>query len=139
MEKKQAHLQMIQGVVNRLSQNSFLLKGWSVVLVSALFALAGGDRKIYFIYLAYFPAIAFWLLDAYFLLQERLFRALYDHVRVLKEEEIDFAMDTSRVKSRVKPWQDVIFSMTLVCFHGTVILSVVVVMFIAGFLGRGGS
>ena len=38
MDKKLAHLEMIQGVVNRLANCSFLLKGWSVLLVSALFA-----------------------------------------------------------------------------------------------------
>ena len=43
MERKGKHLEFIQGTVNRLSTNSFLLKGWSVVLVSALFALAAAD------------------------------------------------------------------------------------------------
>lgn len=129
---------MIQGVVNRLSQNSFLLKGWSVVLVSALFALAASNTKVYFIYLAYFPAIAFWILDGYFLSQERLFRALYDHVRGMKAEEVDFSMDTSIVKNRVKPWPDVILSMTLVIFHGTVLGSIVIVMLIAISLSKGG-
>ena len=38
MSSKLSHLEMIQGIVNRLSQNSFLLKGWTVVLVSGLFA-----------------------------------------------------------------------------------------------------
>lgn len=65
---------MIQAVVNRMSVNSFLLKGWSVVLISALFALAAGDSQALFVYIAYFPAIAFWMLDAYFLRQERLLR-----------------------------------------------------------------
>ena len=81
MENKRSHLEMIQGVVNRLSHNSFLLKGWSVILVSAMFAIAAKDSNMIFIYLAYFPAISFWGLDGYFLHQERLFRALYDHVR----------------------------------------------------------
>jgi len=129
MEKQLAHLKMIQGIVNRLSHNSFLLKGWCVVLVSALFALAAAtNSKAHFIYLAYFPAVAFWVLDAYFLWQERLFRALYDRVRRMKEEEVDFSMDTSVVKSQVRPWADVIFSKTLVLFHGTVFGSIVVVM-----------
>jgi len=30
-DKREAHLAMIQGVINRLAQNSFLLKGWSVL------------------------------------------------------------------------------------------------------------
>mgnify|MGYP005848995509 CR=1 FL=1 len=133
MDKKQVHLEMIQGVVNRLSHNSFLLKGWSVVLISALFALAASSSKTYFIYLAYFPLIAFWVLDGYFLWQERLFRALYDHVRRMNEEDVDFSMDTSIVKDQIKPWSDVILSLTLLLFHGTVLASIVVVMLIAIF------
>jgi hypothetical protein len=131
MERKLSHLEMIQGIVNRLSQNSFLLKGWSVVLVSALFALAASNLKILFVYLAYFPAIAFWILDGYFLWQERLFRALYDNVRGLKDEDIDFSMDTSIVKDRVAAWVNVIFSKTLLIFHGTILGAIVVVMLIA--------
>ncbi len=138
MDKKQAHLEMIQGVVNRLSYNSFLLKGWSVVLISALFALAAGSSKTYFIYLAYFPLIAFWILDGYFLWQESLFRALYDHVRQLNEEKVDFSMDISVVKGQVKPWSEVILSMTLLLFHGTVLVSILVVMFIAILVTKGG-
>ena len=138
MEKKQSHLEMIQGVVNRLAQNSFLLKGWSVILVSALFALAANNTNELFIYLAYFPAIAFWILDGYFLWQERLFRTLYDHVRLLEEAEIDFSMDTSAVKNTVKPWADATFSKTLRLFHGTIIGSVLVVMLLLLFLNQRG-
>lgn len=134
MEKKQSHLAMIQVVVNRMAHNSFLLKGWSVVLVSALFALAASNTNELFIYLAYFPAIAFWILDGYFLWEERLFRALYDQVRVLEETEIDFSMDTSTVEKTVKSWSDAIFSKTLVICHGTIIGSIVVVMLMLRFL-----
>jgi len=137
IEKKVSHLEMIQGVVNRLSQNSFLLKGWSVILVSALFALAASNLKILFVYLACFPAIAFWILDGYFLWQERLFRALYDNVRGLEEEDIDFSMDTSVVKDKVAPWIKVIFSKTLLLFHGTILGAIIVVIF-AALLSRKG-
>ena len=139
LDKKLAHLEMIQGIVNRLSQNSFLLKGWSVVLVSALFALAASDTNLLFILLAYFPVFAFWILDGYFLWQERLFRALYDHTRSLEEDEIDFSMDTSDLTEIVSSWSAVIFSRTLVIFHGTVLGSVIIVMLIAIFIKRGGS
>ena len=128
MEKQYSHLNMIQTVINRLAQNSFMLKGWNVVLVSALFALAANNPKIFFIYVAYFPAFAFWILDGYFLWQERLFRALYDHVRNLKEEEIDFSMDTSLVRNQVASWGRFVFSKTLLIFHGAVLGSVMIVM-----------
>lgn len=127
---------MIQGVVNRLSTNSFLLKGWSVVLVSALFALAAANTKAQFVYLAYFPAVAFWVLDGYFLWQERIFRALYDHVRQMGDEGIDFSMNTSVVKNQVSPWFDVILSKTLLIFHGTVLCSIAVVMLLTWRYGK---
>ncbi len=119
---------MIQGVINRMASNSFFLKGWSVILVSALFALAAKDSNIHFVLLAYFPALAFWILDGYFLQQERLFRKLYDRVRVKKNEDIDFSMDTSVVK-KVKCWFCVCFSKTLLIFHGVIIATICVVAY----------
>ena len=128
MAQKTSHLDMIQGVINRMSVNSFLLKGWSVVLISALFSLAAAQGKREFILLAYFPGIAFWILDGYFLRQEKLFRKLYDRVRGMTEDAIDFSMDTTTVSSQVSSWGKVIFSHTLVIFHGVVIGAILAVM-----------
>lgn len=125
---KLKHLKLIQGVINRLATNSFLLKGWNVVLVSALFALAAKDANHTFVYLAYFPAFTFWALDGYFLWQERLFRALYERVRVLSADQIDFAMDTSVVAQHVPGWAETSFSKTLIAFHGTITVTIILVM-----------
>lgn len=138
MENKHAHLGMIQGVINRLSHNSFLLKGWSVVMTAALLALAAKDSKIWFVYLAYFPAIAFWGLDGYFLHQEKLFRKLYDHVCGLKEEYIDFSMNTSNTKENMEPWLCVTFSKTLIAFHGVILVSIILVTAFSIYLHQGG-
>ncbi len=73
MESKLKHLEKIQGVINRMAGNSFVLKGWSVTLISVLFVLAANDSNHFFIYLAYFPCVAFWCLGGYFLWQERLY------------------------------------------------------------------
>lgn len=127
MENLRAHLAMIQGVINRLSHNSFLLKGWSVLLVSALFALAAKDSNLRFVYLAYFPAIAFWALDGYFLRQERLFRALYDHTRTQAGKDTDFSMSTRAVASKVDSWGRVTMSKTLVAFHGVLVAAILTV------------
>lgn len=121
-------MEFIQAVINRLSHNSFLLKGWSVVLVSALFALSAGDSKPAFIFLAYIPALIFWGLDGYFLLEEKKFRKLYDHVREFEESEINFSMDTSVVKNQVESWISITCSKTLIPFHGSLIGSVFIVM-----------
>lgn len=93
-ESKLKHLEMIQGIINRMASNSFALKGWAVTLVAGIFALASKDTdKIYFL-IAYVPIVVFWFLDSYYLLQERLFRSLYGKVRQLPENEIDFDMNT---------------------------------------------
>jgi hypothetical protein len=127
MEKKLAHLEMIQAVINRMSANSFSLKGWSVVLVSALFALSATDTNAAFIYLAYFPAIAFWMLDGYYLWKERQFRELFDQVRHLDESEIDFSMDVSDLR-KSGGWAKAALSKTQDIYYGTIIASIVVVM-----------
>ena len=128
MDSKHVHLEMIQGIINRLSQNSFMLKGWVVVLVSALFALAAKDSNIQLIYLAWFPALAFWGLDGYFLQQERQYRQLYDHIRMLPEESIDYSMDTTISSIKIDSWWRVTFSKTLLIFHGIIIASIFIVM-----------
>lgn len=130
MSDRVAHLQIIQGVINRLSQNSFLLKGWAVVLVSGLFALAAGNSEVLFVYLAYLPAIAFWWLDAYYLRQERLYRALYDEMREVKDADVDFAMDTRPVADKVAPWYKVAVSPTIIAFHLTLTGAVTLVIVI---------
>jgi len=135
MENKVKHLEMIQNIINRMANNSFLLKSWSVILVSALFALAATGSNISFIYLACFPALAFWILDGYFLWQERLYRKLYDRVRKMNESEIDFSMDTSSVAKEVDPWCSVTFSKTLRIFHGAIIGTILIVMLIVIFFG----
>lgn len=130
MDKKLKHLDFIQGVINRLSTNSFLLKGWSVVLISALFALSANNSNVKFIFLAYFPAIALWALDGYFLSMERGYRKLYDKVRKLDAEEIDFSMDTREVHSGADTWTSAFLSKTLIVFHGALIGAILVVMII---------
>ena len=127
--QKEAHLAMIQGVVTRLGQNSFLLKGWSVLLVSALLALGAASSEQLVLLVAFLPVVAFWGLDGYFLWQERLFRALYDHVRKQEQENIDYSMDVSVIRGRASSpkWLSAIFSRTLIAFHLVVLITVFVI------------
>ena len=125
MEAKLKHLEFIQGVVNRLATNSFQLKGWSVVLVSALFVLLAREGRVEFIPIGLVPVVFFWGLDGYFLWQERLFRALYGHVRTLDENSIDFSMDIRRFKvGCARTWLRATFSRTLIVFYGALVISI---------------
>jgi hypothetical protein len=124
---REKHLELIQGVINRMAGNSFQLKGWSVVLVSALFALAANDARVHFVFVAYFPAIAFWVLDGYFLRQERMYRKLYDAVRQQTGSDSDFSMNASIYKEEVDSWPATCLSDTLLIFHGVVLAVIVAV------------
>src|SRR6266849_541276 len=114
---KLKHLEFIQSVINRMSGNCFLLKGWSVTLVAALFALAAKDANKNYVIVAYFPVVIFWVIDAYFLSQERLFRGLYDDIRKKKEDEIDFSMNAEQYYCRRNSWASSFFSKTLLLFY----------------------
>ncbi|QDT25133.1 hypothetical protein Enr10x_04270 [Gimesia panareensis] len=110
-----------------MAGNSALLKGWAVTLVAATFALAAKDTDIRYILIAYVPTIAFWILDAYYLQQERLFRDLYKQVASKQEGDIDFSMDTSTLK-----WSGLsaFFAFVNSLFYGFLITIVLVVMFV---------
>lgn len=132
LDAKLKHLELIQGVINRMANNSFLLKGWSITLVAALAAVAAKDARTELMWLALLPAFAFWGLDGYFLRQEKLFRELYKHVAARKPEKIDFSMDTLTFSGRVENWWDVSLSATLASFYGAIIISVILVIIYLG-------
>ena len=119
---------MIQGVVKRLGQNSFLLKGWSVLLVSALIVSGVVSSEKLILLVALLPVVAFWGLDGYFLWQERLFRALYDQVRGQEESDVDYSMDVGVISERGSEhgWLSATFSRTLSVFHGVILITVLV-------------
>lgn len=132
MEKKLKHLEFIQQAINRMASNLFLLKGWTVTLIAAMFALAAKESKDFYFLLAYFPTFMFWLLDGYFLSQERRFRSLYDHVAKLEEDAIDFSMDTQPFKetpSRNK-WSRALFSPTLLIYYGILLSAMTFVWYV---------
>src|SRR5438034_10655378 len=130
MENKRKHLEFIQSAVGRMASNLFLLKGWTITLIAALFALAAKDSDRSYFLIAYLPALMFWALDGYFLSQERRFRALYDRVRKVEESDIDFSMDTSAFKNEVRnTWLGAMFSGTLLIYYGALVATMIVVMF----------
>ena len=80
MEEKIKHLEFIQNIITRMNSNSFAIKGWMVTIVSALLALYANSNNEIFMFIAIVPTFIFWLLDAFYLAQERRFRCLYDDV-----------------------------------------------------------
>lgn len=75
------HLEMIQAVITRLSNEGFVIKGWAVTVAGVFAGLAINSEEWKLAAIACFPTLAFWALDTSFLRAERLFRALHEHVR----------------------------------------------------------
>lgn len=109
-----------------MAANSFQLKSWSVMLLSALLALGAASGQALFICpLALLPCLAFWALDGFFLRQERLFRALYNDAAGRNETAaITFSMDTRPYLGALASWPATCFSRTLFLFHGVLLLGV---------------
>ena len=124
MEK---HLEFTQGIINRMGQNSFLIKGWTITLISALFALAAKDSNQKFVIVAYFPTIVFWILDSYYLYQERLFRKVYDGI--CKGEIVKYSLNTKAFDKGISEWLKSAFSKTILLFYGFIIATLLIVMF----------
>lgn len=134
MERKLKHLEFIQEAIYRMASNSFMLKGWAVTLVVALFALSAKDSNHDYIWIVYFPVVIFWILDGYFLSQEKLFRSLYDHVRKLDEHKIDFSMDTDKFKQAGGYGLDLMGLPTLLIFYVPFIVLMLIITYLTNFL-----
>lgn len=123
-EKKLKHLEFIQNIITRMNANSFVIKGWSVTLVSALFALAADKANLWFVVIAFLPVLIFWGLDGFFLSTEKQYRKLYEAVAKIDEGQIDFNLNATGYKAQAGGWLRNAFTKTLWPFH-VALLSVV--------------
>lgn len=122
---KQKHLEFLQQVITRMNTNSFMIKGWTVAILSALFVLSQKDTNQQFLVFAVFPSLVFWIMDGFYLSQEKQYRALYSTIARKKEAEIDFSMDARAFNTGDNTWIGAILSKTLIPFYGILIFCIV--------------
>lgn len=78
----QSYLNILQNIVSRMASNSANCKTWCLTLVSGILVVIADKAKPNYGWLALIPVLLFFFLDAYYLGQERAFRATYnDFVR----------------------------------------------------------
>lgn len=68
------HLEFLQAAIARMAGHSFLVKGWTVTLTTAIMGLAVRDGGRDLTLIGLLPVLVFALLDAYYLALERGFR-----------------------------------------------------------------
>lgn len=85
----QAHLSILQSIIQRMSSNSASVKAWCVSLVSAVLVVVIDKGKNNCTLIAFFPILLFFALDAYYLALEKGFRGSYDKfIKKLHKEKL---------------------------------------------------
>lgn len=132
-DEKIKHLEMIQNIITRMANNSFLLKGWAVTLLAGIFALVWEKDGFLHYLLAYIPVFMFWFLDAYYLRQERLYRGLYDEVR-RSTETPSFSMVPPSISEKSSYcYMNVLFSKTEAGFYIPLMALITVILIATNF------
>lgn len=127
-------IDLIQSCINRMAQNSFMVKGWLITLVTVILALLPekvNTRGICIIVLL--ATFCFWYLDAFFLRLERLYRWKYEWVIVKRCETDEFCYDLNPMKRDMWPLPDtgipkeapsvvrVMFTKSLIPLYGMIV------------------
>lgn len=136
MEKElilQKEIDLIQNIITRMANNSFMLKGWIVSLIAVLLALTNqtivATKLAYFNVILIMPVLVFWYLDAFFLHKEKCYRKLYDWVieNRLTSDQFLYSLDYSRFENLEKSvWQIMFKNKTLFPFYGLIAISLIV-------------
>jgi hypothetical protein len=76
-DEKLKYLEFLQAAISRMASNSFLIKGWSVTLGTAVLGFSVKENNWGMALVALIPTASFWAIDAYYLGLEKLFRDLW--------------------------------------------------------------
>ena len=77
MAVNEKYLDHIQAVITRHNSNSFMIKGWTITICAAIFALAETWKEPILALVALVPITVLWILDSFYLANERCFLSLY--------------------------------------------------------------
>lgn len=80
VQMRVAHLNMVQGVISRMAGYSSTVKNFAVTIGAASLALAFQEETVVPLWIALGAALLFGGLDAYYLYNEKAFRATYDRI-----------------------------------------------------------
>ncbi len=113
------HMEITLDVISRLAGQSFAVKRLSVLVVAGGLGLAAVlEARGVLLFGVSFLIVVFWFLDGYYFWRERLFRGLYDRLRI--QTATDYSMET--VKYRKGIWyRHAVFSGQLVLFYGSLL------------------
>lgn len=120
------HLEMIQGVIARMSASSGTIKRYAVVITAGAVSLAKFAGSAMILFMAGAVVIVFALLDARYLRLERSYRNLFDAVRAeSRDTPPDFRLapehDGTALLKALKSW-------SVAGLYGALVVFILVVM-----------
>ena len=120
-------IKIVQNIITRMAQNSFMIKGWTISLVAITMLIKGDTIHST---TAFLPWLAFWCLDAYYLRQERLFRKLYEWLiknRSITDDDL-FSMEVEdRFGKDVGGYCNILFSKTIIIFYLMILVLTIII------------
>jgi hypothetical protein len=131
----QNYLNILQGIISRMATNSSSCKTWCISLVSAILVVIADKNKPDYAWIALIPIILFFLLDAYYLGQERSFRAIYnDFIEKLQAGRVQtkdlFVLKPLRGSSVVTSIYKATFSFAIYPFYLTLLATVIIARYL---------
>ncbi len=146
MAVKEKHLDHLQAVISRHNTNSFMIKGWTITICTAVFTIAGTWKEPILALVALVPSTVLWILDSFYLANERCFVSLYTaaingyslnvkNKNLLKKHQVaedgkinpetEVEIKTAEYSMNFMPfrqiarnnWKDVILSRTIIWFY----------------------
>lgn len=119
-EDRRKHLEFIQNIITRMNSNSFMIKGWTITIVSALLVLFATIKVDSLYIITILPILIFWGLDAKYLQMERKFISLYKKATANPSTVTLFDMNIEeqsiKDESDNNYWK-VLFSTTIIPFY----------------------
>lgn len=131
-ELRVRYLEMIQRIIDRLSNISVIVKGWAITLTAAILALASKDANRSFFVVAYLPSITLWLLDAWYLMLERQYRILFRQNATLDQPITSFHIERPLAcRSEKTTYAQCFFSASVAWLYMTLILAILIAILIS--------
>lgn len=123
-ESKIAGLGFLQAIIARMANNSFYIKGWDLTLFVAVVALKKDASQYsgYLLLALIVSTIAFCLLDAYYLQQERIFRKVYNHLAESNSDTINYfrinpELYKDKLRGEMLSYRNALISASILLFH----------------------
>lgn len=99
-EKRIAYLQMIESIIDRMSNKSGNIKGFAVSIVAGVTALSFKETSPWVLLLSFLTIFIFLLMDVYYLGMERKYKFFYK--LVCEGKEVDFNLSLDLKESEIK-------------------------------------